>query len=297
MRKDWINFCCPYHFGSKKNFGVNIVSGAFKCLGCGHSGTIDELMEKLGGSSTESEEEIPLVAMLSEEPIVSQRFLPVSDNTVNVVKSFRPLSEGNNSVLWSQGSTYAQSRGVRLNDSRFGFFPKFPGRLFLLFWEGRECVFFQGRDFIGSGPKTLNPDSSKGWRLKTRVLFNIDKMESKNIVITEGPFDALSCERVPNFVSTCILGNTISDWQVSALRKKKVKSVTVFLDRGEDELTQKMCLQLYIANLPVRFIKWRRDSPEKDPGDLSLKKVTKMIWSSELFSPPAETLSGRLLPF
>lgn len=297
MRKNWANFCCPYHFGSKKNFGVNLSSGIFHCFGCGHTGTIDDLMQKLGSGGANSEENVPLVAMLSDEPRETKKCLPVSNNTIEVVKSFRPLNEKNNSILWSQGSAYAQSRGISLNDSRFGFFSKYPGRLFLLFWEGRECVFFQGRDFTGRGPKTLNPDSTKGWRLKTRVLMNIDSMEGKDVVITEGPFDFTSCERVPNFVSTCLLGNTISKWQISALRKKKVKSVTVFLDKGEDELTLKMCNALHDANLPVRFVKWAEDFPEKDPGDLDLEKVTKMIWSSKVFNPPIERISGHPLPF
>jgi DNA primase len=129
------------------------------------------------------------------------------------------------------------------------FFPVFDLDGKFSFYIERKIVNIEPRYFIPSGIK------------KSSFLYNIDKAkEFEKIWLVEGTFDAIALG--PN--SVAVMGKILSETQLNLLRKTKVKTLLIALDKDASYESSKLELTL----LPYFKEVIRVEVEGKDPAEL-----------------------------
>ena len=233
QRKSWYNFQCPFHHGSKMNFGVNFESRWYRCLGCGASGPLRQLPGELRRGRLDDATDILLDLSEYEEnapPGLGDTSGPSLDTEKWAYENFEPLEDYEDCKLKTRAMEYLKSRGVGVNP-RIGFTDGDLTRITFLFYQKDKIVYWMSRGFMNTPRKTLNPSEEDGWLPKNRILWNYNAIyQMDTIVMTEGIFDAISVESKTELPTTCLLGSTISKEQISLLKRCEIKTVVVFMD-------------------------------------------------------------------
>lgn len=301
-RKDWYNFYCPFHRGSKQNFGINLRTSWYNCFGCGESGSLRTLLDKLpevpeypGGP------EIPIpphgatgdTSLYAGDPF-GEPPEPHPDRSDSARlcsmwfwDRYRRLEPGPGKNK-SEGLAirYAKNRGVPLDKYEVGTLRELEGRLVFPFFFGDDVVYYQGRTFMNQPRKTLNPSEEDGWMTKGQVLWNYNNIyDRKVVVLCEGIFDSISIEMKTGIPSTCLLGKTITSRQKSLLHKAGVRCIFVFLDSDAQNEAWKLAIDLYESKFGVRCVLWNRyEQAEKLDPDLlpGTELKVKLIQAAEV---------------
>jgi len=288
-RRDWYNFRCPFHQGNKFNFGLNIRTHWYNCFGCGESGSLRHLRGKLQDAA-----QTPISPLLVRDygssipPPSSCEGDPLPSQTAISQEFWSRYRRLDGTRISSKSDEYAlgylASRGVSVRSYEVGLVRGMEGRVVFPFFVGDDVVYYQGRAFVSMSPKTLNPDSKKGWRTKSQVLWNYNHIHgSDTVVLCEGIFDAISVERKAKFPATCLLGKTISEKQKTLLRLCGVTHVYVFLDGDAQTDAWKLAVDLYLSKFVVRCVVWEKSESKMDPDLLPEHTLkTRLIQAREV---------------
>lgn len=271
-RKGWLNFQCPFHTGSRFNFGVNTSSHVYKCLGCDAHGLLTDLpdeLEKIGalGDGDASFLEDLELEEESEAPVIDALHLHES-----FMRKYKPLWKCADTASGRQAARYLLKRGVINAEVEVGLHEDFLQRVvFPFFDENKHVCYFMARSILPDVErKTLNPDVKDGWKSAGQVLFNRERMGvEETVILCEGVFDAVRAEMASGILSTCLLGKVMTDDQIRILRTSGVKKVVVMLDADAHVEAVKLALRLYYAKFKVWLCTWTRTNfiGYKDPGE------------------------------
>lgn len=295
-RGDWLNFCCPFHKGSRKNFGVLLKSQKFTCLGCEAQGSLYDLFQDLfpegGGEDTGLLEMIELEAQNEAtgglfgkpESVVLVSEYPGS-KWAGGYKSLANTSWS--SISEKKAAEYLQSRRVDWTAIEAGTHENLPGYVTFPFRDADGGVeYYVARDFTGAQLRVRNPSREEGWKGSEQVLFNAAKMPADRVLITEGIFDALAAP--PGYVGTCLLGQRISLPQIQILRRAGPREIVVMLDADARGASVEVTTQLYEEGFTVRIAEWDSGNykdPSAAPPDLVRRMAdgARQITYGELF--------------
>lgn len=293
-RADFYNFRCPFHQGSRFNFGISVSSGRFKCLGCPEEGSLADLSDRLSGVSGASggwgegllapgggsEWDGDTSSAAGRARKTTPR---VWDRQAWWEKQFTRIVSPGNSLTQTAAYDYLRRRHVNLQKYPVGLLSPFHTRVTFPFYEDGQVVYYQARSFNAvSALKTLNPDS-KDWKGKGEVLWNYDNLRD-TVIICEGIFDAIAAETGSRsedfgpFRATCLLGKTITEDQIFLLRKKKVRHIFVMLDADAVPDAWELGVKLYNAHFTVHVCEYKLAGVrKKDPGECDAVEIAKLL--------------------
>jgi|19_taG_2_1085344.scaffolds.fasta_scaffold33706_3 DNA primase len=174
--------------------------------------SVEEAVESLFKEEEEEEFEYEVVEM-------DNTFVPVLER-VNIPSIDKVLAKA---------CEYLEARGLRTDqikkyDIRYCYDGKYSGRIIIpCFYDG-DFVTFVARDIFNvSSRKYLNPLGNK----QSDFLFNLDSINSDNVVLTEGVFDAISASLV--FPAVASFGKSLSKRQLNILNS--FKTVMFYWDK------------------------------------------------------------------
>lgn len=299
-RKSWRNFRCPYHLGERHNFGVNLITGSYRCLGCTAEGSLVDLIRDLrhgqGGPSgwgggilaKGSAPEWTEGASSSAGEVSRHETRAVSELDLWFMKRWSQIESSQDSISKKMAIEYLRKRRVDTNRWEVGLMDDLPGRVVFPFRLRSQVCYYMGRAFTSSSLKTVNPDVGDGWPGKGEVLFNYDRLTCE-VILCEGIFDAISAETELRVSATCLLGKTITEKQKQLLKKAGVKQITVMLDADARPDATKLALELYHSGFEVWLSDWRiLGSDPKDPNECDSIELTELYRNGQIVNYSTE---------
>lgn len=309
-RKGWLNFHCPFHHGGGFNFGVSIPHGNYSCFACGETGSLRDLTRHLGlqpvtevthpqRGLTPDPTSQPVTAGLSKCLRANREAYASPVVPAGVVSDFwsdfEVLSAAGGSMMAARAREYLTWRGVDVCKTATGVSAKAPYYVVFPFLDAHgKLVYWQGRAIDQRRPKTINPREDEGWPGKANVLWNVNNIKKgSHVVLCEGIFDALACQRVLGRYATCLLGSTISREQVMLLKARQVSSVLVFMDGDANEKALDVAETLYHAGVNTYIVHWPDGYELSDPGNIQASEL-KFLASCAVQITPLACLGLRL---
>lgn len=272
--KGWNRSNCPFCMGNYC-FGVNVRDNKFHCFKCEQKGSLIEALMTMENLSTinEARKYINLQQEYEEyeDSAVIARY---EKKPVDLPESFRLIinAEG---MLGKAAQNYVKKRGFKVRDLAmkgigYCLAGKYAGYIIFPFYRKTKLVFFQGRKFMGFGPKMQNPGNEDFGTGKTELMYNQDALYLYNrINIVESITNAITLG--DNTVA--ILGKSISDYQLKLLIKSPCEYITILLD--DDALDKACILAMQLCNYKrVRLIPMPKG---KDVNDLGKKATLKLM--------------------
>jgi DNA primase len=283
----WVNkfnlsLDCPWCHKGQSHFTVNPYKGLFNCYKCGAKGDLYKLQDKIGIKLIQTKS-------LFETPTISINDLTTTIETPSL--SFDQLSERVNIkhelsdkqiISLPSGSSWTErAKEYMVCQRKFSLktceeydwyycgVGRFAGRVILPIFDKGGPVFFQGRTIMGSRPKYLSIGSPK-----SQVLWGLAIRFNNSVVLCEGIFDAARLRQY-GFSGIALLGKTISDEQLSLLKKAGVYQATLMLDSDANNTPTWVKINQQIACDRVCL------PYGKDPADLDYTEAHKILTRSK----------------
>jgi hypothetical protein len=92
---------------------------------------------------------------------------------------------------------------------------RWSGRIVFPFFYRDKCIYMVGRAYTGKEPKYINPDAPKGL-----IVYGIDEVKGKTVILCEGIISAHSAERATGISAVAVLGKDPLDLQLQRIRDK-----------------------------------------------------------------------------
>lgn len=230
---------CPY-CSKELHFYVNRKTQLFDCKKCGVTGSIYSLLKHLnklyllGDKTVEVEDEIKSIRQIESEETKKKdediKELPEKHMPVG----FKIVCD---KYLSSRGITKDDCDKYKIGKTKLSF--KYQDYILIPIYDGGKIRGFLGR----YGSKTVPEDKL---RYKNSIdtdfsclLYGYDDIvegETKTVIITEGVFDKISCDKKLRLYEdktvrcVCTFGKKISETQINKLLKKKVENIILSYD-------------------------------------------------------------------
>lgn len=273
--KGWYRSNCPY-CGGNYCFGINFTGYKTKCFKCEETSNPIATLMHMEGFETQNQ----VWAMLKLE----QEYDGYEDSAgpVRLVKSQVILPESFKLIITPDGFIgkaaqryMTKKRGfdlTKLAMQGVGYCTegKYTGYIIFPFYRKTELVFFQGRLFIGDGPKMQNPGNEEFGIGKTSIIYNHDALFIYDrINIVESITNALTLG--DNTIA--ILGKSISPYQLAWLMRSPATHYTILLD--DDALIK--ATELAMTLCPYKQVRLVKMPKGKDVNDLGKKATVKLM--------------------
>lgn len=106
--------------------------------------------------------------------------------------------------------------------------------------------------------------------ISAKPIYSIELTDSRDLIISEGIFDGISnLLMYPDKKPICILGSSVSDYQIEMIRTYNPRSITVYMDETELSIKVTKKLQSVIDN--VEYHLWKSDGT--DPEEALKKRI------------------------
>lgn len=253
----WVNFekCWFEQHKKKWVFGINVRKSIYKCMSCGRQGPTHALGLPVG------------LPRLARGRLAPSRLAP-SDTPAEVVMPWKRIGlNGRTRALEEGAINYLRSRGIpRMRAAQYGLgygtegvwigyviHPYYDDGGAIRGWQGR----LQGEPDEGFAKvRTTSPkkDGSWVWGAYDGAVYNLDRVEKGAVLaIAEGPYDALSIDRVTPAVA--LLGSNLSDTQMYRILRKKPQEIVVAFDQDKTEEMKATAAKLFKrTHVPVFWV-------------------------------------------
>ena len=267
---------CPIHEESNPSFSINKKTGNWICFsGCG-AGNLISLTMKINKCGYQEAKKM----LYGDDNLL--RYEEVHNNcdtvklpsVVALPEFFTNIKDKDNCpayVLNRMKLATAIEFGIGFCDEGY-----FQNRIIVPIVQNKTAVGFVARDYSGNAEKKyLFP---KGFKSRDYI-FNADNISSSEVILVEGPFDAISMWEKGFRNTGCIFGIDISVRQVDIMIKKKIDSVVLCFDNDEGAkknfglLAAKQIAQrfkYYFKNISIMKLPGSRDPDECSQIELSL---------------------------
>ena len=231
---------CPW-CGKEKHFYINKHTQLFDCKKCGVNGSIYKLLKQLDKLYLIGDKSVEITDTIKS---IRQIFQEVIDNEIQQLEELpeKKLPIGfktciNNKYLLNRGLTNADCRKYKIGETKTMF--KYSGYVLFPVYDGGVVRGYVGRY---SGKKV--PDGKLRYNNSidtdfASLLYGYDdivKGETETVIIVEGIFDKISCDKKlrlfdDNIVRcVCTFGKKISDVQINKLIAKGVSNIILSFD-------------------------------------------------------------------
>lgn len=288
---DWARFSCPFHQENEPSFGVNLDTGGYNCFGCGVTGSLVNLIEKLDLQITGLHETDTI-----NRHLLKKKMEALKDGIDGVEYHFKSsyefkeltLKKNRQSLYSKDMMRYIKKRriGVKaIRKFKIGYMKglnhPFKNRLVIpVFDENGVLVWYEGRDI------TDKKKTEKWWRSfnsrSNKILFNLNNIHDYNyVIIVEGIFDVIRLWSY-GYNVVCIFGTEIGADQL--IKLYRFDTVYMCYDgdmSGRRALgkLKKNANELY--GTEFRYLKLPLGC---DPNDISKKMFKKIFFNSVLIT-------------
>lgn len=271
--KGWYRSNCPL-CGGNYCFGVNISLNRTKCFKCGEQKTPIEALMEMENLATLNDARNFINLQEQYDQYEDYQVVRYERKEVKLPESFR-LIINKEGILGKSAQNYIKKRGfdiTKMGMQGVGYCLKgdYAGYIVFPFYKRGKLVFFQGRKFIGEGPKMKNPMNETFGIGKTQLIYNQDALFMYNeIRVVESITNALTL----GDSAVAILGKKISPYQLSMLINCPCKRVTIILD--SDAILEAALFAMQLVHYKkVRVILMPKD---KDVNDLGKTETRTLI--------------------
>lgn len=230
---------CPY-CSKELHFYVNRKTQLFDCKKCGVTGSIYSLLKHLnklyllGDKTVEVEDEIKSIRQIKSEEIKKKdediKELPEKHMPVG----FKIVCD---KYLSGRGITKDDCNKYKIGKTKLSF--KYQDYILIPIYDGGKI-----RGFLGRYGSKIVPEDKLRYKNSidtdfSCLLYGYDDIiegETKTVIITEGVFDKISCDKKLRLYEdktvrcVCTFGKKISETQINKLLRKKVENIILSYD-------------------------------------------------------------------
>lgn len=280
--KGWYRCNCPY-CSATYTFGINIEKNKVHCFRCETTESPLETLMSLEGFN-QSVQAFNFLKIQQEyeayEGMSSHVIYEKKD--VLLPEGFTPINYASG-IMGKAAQNYLHKiRGFSLKELTlkgvgYCLTGEYMGYIIFPFYSQGKLIFFQGRKFMGHGPKMKNPKNEDFGIGKSELIYNQDAIFAyRNIEVVESITNALTLgER-----SVAILGKSISPYQLSTLLSSPCEGIHLLLDSDAYDKAINLALDM----CQFKRIKLIRMPTEQDVNDLGREKSKELIRRSPYMS-------------
>lgn len=230
FRGDEITCSCPFTENHPRgdrhpSFGINVESGLYHCFGCGASGNIVQLGERLLGLDHTAAIRLAYPDMTIEEALRA-----MNGEAYRIKDGVRSV-EADIGYWCRQDRSYWYSRGLTddtIGKWRLGYDPACKRAVIPIYFGGELVGWTKRRTEEWMQPKWQHSEGL----VKSRILFGMDDTIGDSCILVEAPLSAIKLDQhgIGNAISS--FGCRLSDEQTILIRSHYNK-VLVFYDPDE----------------------------------------------------------------
>ena len=265
----------PFVAHHKPKLQINIHTGKWHCWVSETGGySIFQLFKKISAQQKHFDE---LRELVDDDYWGAPRTQKTLKKSVLLPKEFKPLWNGENSVIKTHALSYLHKRGISKEDIikyNIGYCDVglYTNRIIIPSYDSEgELNFFVGRDFYKSKMKYRNSPTTKDV-----IGFELFVNWDEPIILVEGPLDAITVKRncIPLF------GKTIMSSLYKQIMKNNVKTIYICLDNDAMSDSLKMVENLLKEEIDIYLI--RLD--QKDPNEVGFKNFIRSMDNTKKMS-------------
>jgi len=271
-RRGWLKGTCPDCRRHDK-FGFNLSQNRTNCFVCGFHPSPVRLVMDLEGLSDFHETWSYLKVYEGREylePVVER----IERIDTVLPEGFKSLILGESMVARS-ARTYVEGRGFDPEEMSYkgwgyGTRGESFGYIIIPFYVGGKLIYYNGRRFIGTGPKYMNPKIEDFGIGKSLIMYNIDALALyQTVYLVEGVINAQTLG--DQGIATG--GKKVSHYQVSMILKSDVENVVILLDPDAMEDAIRVGMEM-AYHKKMKLIELPE---EKDVNDIGQKKTLRYV--------------------
>ena len=246
---------CPFHPDNHPSFSMNALSGLWICYQCSERGTLEMLVEKVGGTVTNATE---LVRELKRSSIGTDGPVPTDEPVVDplmVTAEYESFGEPPEWALESRSFDAGTARAYGVRWDRGWVIPiVYPGGD-LGGWQ------FKRMDLVRNFPPAVK---------KSRTLFGLGQLSGGTVVLVESPLDVCRLAQA-GVDAVASYGAFVSEEQIRLLLDAADR-VVLALDADAEGRRQTDAIWQRLARAVPTAIASFPDGC-KDPGDMTDEQV------------------------
>jgi DNA primase len=229
--KGWWRSDC-FECGGKFSMGIHLEERRAHCFKCAMRKTPIEILMEMEGFTTIAQATQYLNIQQEYEYYESYARTGKREiKPVELPESFNILSQGNG-TYGRAARHYITKRGFhvdKLSLKGVGYCTsgEYAGYIIFPFYCKGKLIYFQGRHYIGMGPKMKNPSTEAFGIGKEQIIYNQDALYIYNHIYT---VESITNAETLGDRAIATLGKSISQYQLSHLIASPCKSVTLLLD-------------------------------------------------------------------
>lgn len=257
---------CPFHYNKNTPAcEIDKEKGLFLCFACGERGTLLDLVMRTTNRNyfeasrviSTAAKSIDFASRIEKDIQVREEFIQFDLELINRL---------HNDLLTSDRAiNYFKGRNIEIDaikKFKLGYSPKQDMVTVPVYSHTDICVGFVGRSIEGKSFK-----NSTGLP-RNKVLFNLNNVKFKDIVIVESSFDAIRLWQL-NIPAIATLGANIGKNQVNLLNKYSNKLILAMdQDEAGGNLSRNLNKQITVPVLNMEF-----PDGVKDIGDMSDEQI------------------------
>lgn len=277
---DFYNFCCPFPHPAKDTkfrFGVNLRTGNYYCFRCERKGRIDEIL----GARITGAERTPHKALALRTPLAPSSMPLPPFREIPLENDGGPLCKPVLAYLASRGISQITAHALGIaygNDSSWynmAIHPYYEDDDHTLAgWQGRVIAPSPGSPKVYTATKEQWPGAMGA---KDGALYLLETVRKGDpVVVTEGPYDALSVGRV--LPAVACLGSVLHAAQARRLIRREPAEIIVGFDADKPKAGRDAARLLKKEwRGPVRLVRWPKKWGELDWGAMQRFQVEEIL--------------------
>lgn len=263
--------------GGNYTMGVSVEANKVHCFKCLEKMSCIDALMKIEGFETYNEAK-KFINVQQEYEAYDRMFRDnkkVEYKQLNLPESFNLITQGEDIYARSARNYLGNKRKFNIrtlakrgvgycNEGEYAGYIIFP------FYIGGELRYFQGRRYLGSGPKMKNPPEEEYGIGKSKLIYNQDALFIYNrVYIMESITNCLTL----GDATSALLGKTISQYQLSKVVEAPCKKIIIILDNDAWEQAIDMAMQ----TCHYKKVKLIHLPTSEDVNDLGKTKTLEIV--------------------
>ena len=276
INRNWVNVRCPYCGGSSFKFGFSPSEDYCTCFACGFH-NLNETLSKLLNISVSvipdiirnyKTRTIIVDSLNKKKTVINKIELPTDTFTIAERKYLRSRNFSPKYLNQKYGIVGGGITG------------KWKHRIIIPLIYNNKIVSFTGRSILPKNqleeleiPRYKNLSINESIFNSKNILYNMNNIEGRTVVLCEGPFDVLRFDGN----AVCSFGTTITQEQIEVMAYNYDKIFIIFDNEIEaQKKARKYGMELACLGVDVEIINACEDFGKNDLGECTEEEIKKI---------------------